>query len=640
MVRSATVSRSMPRGARVGHELGAVRRSKRRTPSGRTPSWRLPATGSAHGPVVDVRGATVGPQEARQVEASSSCRAQLGPTSPSTTPRARPAMPATAIFSKRFSSRGARDSAAVVPGGAVSGGAVGRGPGATPGTLRGRARRRARQVGRGGDRPWRRGSRAPRPRGGAFCHDLRDGARRARPAVLSVPRGRVRPSVPRDGCSSPSDSCWGWWSAPRSCSRCGAPTPRARRSAGLALLGQAQQDAARRGLAGRARGGGARGSAPARRGPAQRGRAASTSPGHPRAAARGAAGRGRAPRRGDPGRPPAARGRFEALSRKVFRRGRGQFLVQAEERMRRSQEQGAAELARREEAVRGLVEPPLAGALEKVRAEVAEAGPPRRAREPRGAGARGAQRVRAAARPDPAARERMRSAGAGRVGRSSSPPSSRRRACSPRGFVRRGGTRSRPERRRAAPGHGRAARGRGKQVVVDAKVAFLGYLQHAGRHQSGRARGPPGRPRPRHMRKHVDDLGAKRYWDQFGPARSSCMFGPAEPFLSAAVKQDPVAPRARGVQERHRDAHDDGRDAADDRLRVAAGRPGHERAAGPHARQGGPRAARGHGVAPGEARRAPERRGLLQPDGRLAPKTRVLVSARRFQRTCTWSTTS
>jgi len=44
----------------------------------------------------------------------------------------------------------------------------------------------------------------------------------------------------------------------------------------------------------------------------------------------------------------------------------------------------------------------------------------------------------------------------------------------------------------------------------------------------------------RHVRKHVDDLAAKRYWDQFAPAPELVvMFVPAESFLHAAAEQDP-----------------------------------------------------------------------------------------------------
>jgi DNA recombination protein RmuC len=79
----------------------------------------------------------------------------------------------------------------------------------------------------------------------------------------------------------------------------------------------------------------------------------------------------------------------------------------------------------------------------------------------------------------------------------------------------------------------------GKHVVVDSKVAFLGWLEaqqaddEAYREQRLDAH-------VRHLRKHVDDLAGKEYWEQFSPAPEFVvMFVPAEAFLSAAVERDP-----------------------------------------------------------------------------------------------------
>jgi DNA recombination protein RmuC len=45
----------------------------------------------------------------------------------------------------------------------------------------------------------------------------------------------------------------------------------------------------------------------------------------------------------------------------------------------------------------------------------------------------------------------------------------------------------------------------------------------------------------RHLRKHVDDLGSKRYWEHFEPTPEFVvMFVPAEVFLNAALEQDPT----------------------------------------------------------------------------------------------------
>jgi DNA recombination protein RmuC len=78
----------------------------------------------------------------------------------------------------------------------------------------------------------------------------------------------------------------------------------------------------------------------------------------------------------------------------------------------------------------------------------------------------------------------------------------------------------------------------GKNVVVDAKVAFLGYLD-ATQTSDDTVRAERLAAHARHVRKHIDDLAAKRYWDQFTPAPEFVvMFVPAEAFFHAALEQD------------------------------------------------------------------------------------------------------
>ncbi|MEN0129024.1 MAG: DNA recombination protein RmuC [Brevundimonas sp.] len=80
----------------------------------------------------------------------------------------------------------------------------------------------------------------------------------------------------------------------------------------------------------------------------------------------------------------------------------------------------------------------------------------------------------------------------------------------------------------------------GKQVVVDAKVAFVGFLEASTTNDEA-VRVERLAAHARHMRKHVDDLAAKKYWNQFEPAPEFVvMFVPAESFLHAAVEQDPA----------------------------------------------------------------------------------------------------
>lgn len=80
----------------------------------------------------------------------------------------------------------------------------------------------------------------------------------------------------------------------------------------------------------------------------------------------------------------------------------------------------------------------------------------------------------------------------------------------------------------------------GKNVVVDAKVAFLGYLE-AQQATEPAVRAARLSAHARHFRAHIDSLGSKKYWEQFSPTPEFVvMFVPAEPFLSAALEEDPT----------------------------------------------------------------------------------------------------
>lgn len=80
----------------------------------------------------------------------------------------------------------------------------------------------------------------------------------------------------------------------------------------------------------------------------------------------------------------------------------------------------------------------------------------------------------------------------------------------------------------------------GKHIVVDSKVAFAGYLE-AMEAKDEFTRTARLKAHARQLRRHVDDLGAKAYWNRFSPAPEFVVcFVPADAFLDAALREDPA----------------------------------------------------------------------------------------------------
>jgi DNA recombination protein RmuC len=91
----------------------------------------------------------------------------------------------------------------------------------------------------------------------------------------------------------------------------------------------------------------------------------------------------------------------------------------------------------------------------------------------------------------------------------------------------------------------------GKHVIVDAKVSIIGFLDamaaddggdtEQSREAAALTRAEHLKRHARHMRDHIDHLGAKAYWDLFpNTPEFVVMFVPAETFLNAALEQDPT----------------------------------------------------------------------------------------------------
>ncbi|WP_448631487.1 DNA recombination protein RmuC [Cellulomonas soli] len=230
---------------------------------------------------------------------------------------------------------------------------------------------------------------------------------------------------------------------------------------------------------------------------------------------------------------------FKALAADALTTSSEQFLALAHQRLAASHQTQVGELTQREQAVRAMVEP-LAVTLEQVRTQLAQAEQARAA----GQAAVGEQ-VRAMRVESEHLRQQTAqlvtalraSQVRGRWGELQL-----RRVVESAGMlahvdfleqeqVRTDDGLLRPDMVVKLAG--------GKNVVVDAKVAFLGFLE-AAQTDDEAERERRLAAHARHVRKHVDDLSGKRYWDQFAPAPEFVvMFVPAESFLHAAVEQDP-----------------------------------------------------------------------------------------------------
>jgi DNA recombination protein RmuC len=80
----------------------------------------------------------------------------------------------------------------------------------------------------------------------------------------------------------------------------------------------------------------------------------------------------------------------------------------------------------------------------------------------------------------------------------------------------------------------------GKNVVVDSKVAFSGYLE-AMEAKDEATRDARLKAHAKHLRTHIDQLGAKSYFEHFTPCPEFVVcFVPADAFLDAALREDPT----------------------------------------------------------------------------------------------------
>lgn len=231
---------------------------------------------------------------------------------------------------------------------------------------------------------------------------------------------------------------------------------------------------------------------------------------------------------------------FAQLSAAALERNSAVFLEQAEERLRRSSTEGAAELAKREAAVQRLVEP-LAKSLESVRGEVTAAEKARA--EANAALTEQLQAMRTSSEQLTVETRQLVTALRAPQVRGRWGELQLRRVVEAAGMLEHVDF---TEQAHHATDDG-ALRpdllvhlAGDKQIVVDAKVAFNGYLE-AMEARDDATRDKRLDAHARHLRDHIDQLGSKAYWEAVpGSPEFVVMFVPAEPFLNAALERDPT----------------------------------------------------------------------------------------------------
>ncbi|MDT0158347.1 DNA recombination protein RmuC [Microbacterium sp. ARD32] len=229
---------------------------------------------------------------------------------------------------------------------------------------------------------------------------------------------------------------------------------------------------------------------------------------------------------------------FDALSRRALEANSKVFLEQAEERLKRSQGEGAAELQKRQDAVQQLIEP-IQKTLEGVKTEMTTAEKARL--EAHAALSEQVQFMRQSSETLGAETRNLVNALRAPQVRGRWGELQLRRVVEASGMVNHvdfdeqlhhvtdeGALR--PDMVVHLAGD--------KRVVVDSKVAFNGYLE-AIEAADDTVRAQRLAAHARHLKKHIDDLGTKEYWDVVaGSPEFVVMFVPAEPFLAAALDQD------------------------------------------------------------------------------------------------------
>ncbi|WP_291380507.1 DNA recombination protein RmuC [Demequina sp.] len=231
---------------------------------------------------------------------------------------------------------------------------------------------------------------------------------------------------------------------------------------------------------------------------------------------------------------------FQSLSAETLKASQEQLLAVAQERLTRERQVADAELAKREESVKTMVEP-IAKALAEVQKQTTETDKNRAEGQ-----AALAQQVRqmldASEKLDKKTSDFINTLRRSDV-RGNWGEVQLRRVVELSGMVNHVDF---EEQENVKDAEGKNLRpdmtvklAGGRTIVVDSKVALSALLE-AFETDDEAVRAERLLAHARHVKKHVDDLSSKRYWDMFDSAPEFVvMFVPSEAFYQSALEQDP-----------------------------------------------------------------------------------------------------
>lgn len=235
------------------------------------------------------------------------------------------------------------------------------------------------------------------------------------------------------------------------------------------------------------------------------------------------------------------RQQFQALSAEALKASQEQLLAVAQERLTRERQAADAELAKQAQSVKVMVDP-IAKALAEVQRQTAET-----------------DRARAAGQATLAEQVRQMVEASDKLDKKTSDFINTLRRSDVRGnwgevqlrrVVELAGMVKYvdfDEQENVRDGEGKNLRpdmtvrlAGGRTIVVDSKVALSALLE-AFETDDEAVRAERLLAHARHVKKHVDDLAAKKYWEQFASAPEFVvMFVPSEAFYQSALEQDPA----------------------------------------------------------------------------------------------------